>query len=67
MKIKLKTLVVGLALMIPALSKADQIFGDFKRLPDDIERGFSIGADFGLFELTGSQKARRTAQNPGSN
>lgn len=44
---------------------ADQLFGDFKRLPDDIERGFSVSADFGMFYITGDQSERRTASSPG--
>ncbi len=59
---KLALIVLGICFVLPTLARADQIFGEFKRLPDDIERGFSIGADFGAFFLTGD---RRTAQNPG--
>lgn len=62
MKKTLASFILGLTLLSPALSHADQIFGDFKRLPDDIERGFSMGADFGALFLTGD---RGTAQNPG--
>ncbi len=62
MKKIISTLVLGLTLALPAISHADQIFGDFKRLPDDIERGFSVGADFGGLYLFGDT---RTAQNPG--
>lgn len=62
MKNKLASIILGITLLIPAVSKADQIFGDFKRLPDDIERGFSMGADFGFWIANGE---RRTAQNPG--
>jgi|JI10StandDraft_1071094.scaffolds.fasta_scaffold921462_1 hypothetical protein len=62
MKKKLASVILGISLLCPALSHADQIFGDFKRLPDDIERGFSMGADFGGLFLTGD---KRTAQNPG--
>lgn len=57
-----KSLILVLILVLPGLARADQIFGDFKRLPDDIEQGFSVGADFGSIFLTGE---RRTAQNPG--
>ena len=62
MKKKIATIVLGMTMLVPALSHADQIFGDFKRLPDDIERGFSMGADFGVLFTNGE---RRTAQNPG--
>jgi hypothetical protein len=62
MKMKLASIVLGMSLLVPAFAKADQIFGDFKRLPDDIEKGFSVGADFGVLWLTGNV---RTAQNPG--
>lgn len=62
MKKIMKPLILGLILILPGLARADQIFGDFKRLPDDIEQGFSVGADFGSILLTGE---RRTAQNPG--
>ena len=62
MRKTLVSIVLGFTLLVPAVSNADQIFGDFKRLPDDIERGFSMGADFGTLFLTGD---RRTAQNPG--
>ena len=59
-----KTFRIFLLLMFvaPLGARADQIFGDFKRLPDDVERGFSIGGDFGSLFLTGDS---RTAQNPG--
>jgi len=40
---------------------ADNLFGEFKRVPDTIERGFSVGADFGLLFITGDTKAT----NPG--
>ncbi|MEZ4703802.1 MAG: adventurous gliding motility protein CglE [Bdellovibrionota bacterium] len=46
-------------------SQADQLFGDFKRLPDEIERGFSIGADFGFHNILGDNLGRRSAANPG--
>ena len=62
MKMKIASIVLGLSLLAPAFAHADQIFGDFKRLPDDVERGFSVGADFGALFLTGD---KRTAQNPG--
>lgn len=62
MKKIIASIVIGLTLTVPALSHADQIFGDFKRLPDDIERGFSMGADFGGLYLFGD---KRTATNPG--
>ncbi|MCB0272979.1 MAG: hypothetical protein KDD46_08185 [Bdellovibrionales bacterium] len=57
---KIALIILLVATIQPAF--ADQLFGDFKRLPDDIERGFSVSADVGLFALTGN---RRTAQNPG--
>jgi hypothetical protein len=38
----------------------DSLFGEFKRLPDDIERGFSLGADFGVLFLTND-----IVKNPG--
>ncbi|MFH1018260.1 MAG: hypothetical protein V1798_08785 [Pseudomonadota bacterium] len=44
--------------------RADSIFGEFKRLPDKIERGFSVGFDFGLMFLTGE---KQSATNPGFN
>lgn len=62
MKKTIATLILGLTFLLPGHAKADQIFGDFKRLPDDIEQGFSMGADFGSLFLTGD---KRTAQNPG--
>ncbi len=62
MKKKSALLILAFSLLVPTLGKADQIFGDFKRLPDDIEKGFSMGADFGSIILTGE---KRTAQNPG--
>ncbi len=55
-----------IALLICSLfslsAHADQLFGDFKRLEDDKERGFSIGADIGMLNLTGRTLS---AQNPG--
>jgi|GEM_PF-5792124 len=51
-----------LSLALTGSIKADQIFGDFKRLPDEIERGFSTSGDIGVFVLTGQP---RTATNPG--
>ncbi len=41
---------------------ADNIFGEFQRLPDAIERGFSVGGDFGFNIFTGN---RQSASNPG--
>ena len=57
---KLLLLMLLTTLTIPA--HADQIFGDFKRQKDEIERGFSASADLGVFTITGK---RRTATNPG--
>jgi hypothetical protein len=62
MKNKLASIILGITILCPVFSYADQIFGDFKRLPDEIERGFSMGADFGGLFLDGDT---RTAQNPG--
>ena len=41
---------------------ADNLFGEFQRLPDQIERGFSVGGDFGLLFIT---QNRGSAVNPG--
>lgn len=46
----------------PGQGSADELFGEFQRLPDEIERGFSIGADFGLLFVT---QQRGTIKNPG--
>ena len=62
MKKTIASVILGISLLTPFASHADQIFGEFKRLPDDIERGFSVGADFGALFLTGD---KRTSQNPG--
>ncbi|MCB1198714.1 MAG: adventurous gliding motility protein CglE [Bdellovibrionota bacterium] len=51
-----------LLITISMAASADQIFGDFKRPKNDIERGFSASADMGMFNITGE---RRTATNPG--
>ncbi|MEZ4845802.1 MAG: hypothetical protein R2877_02210 [Bdellovibrionota bacterium] len=40
MKKTIASVILGLSLLTPFASHADQIFGDFKRLPDDIERDF---------------------------
>lgn len=59
----MKKLLLCLIITTFSLSAhADQIFGDFKRLPDEIERGFSVGADFGMMVLTSSP---RDVANPG--
>lgn len=43
-------------------AKAENLFGEFKRVPQEIEKGFGVGFDFGFFILTGE---RRSASNPG--
>ena len=53
-------------LLFSATSHADNIFGEFKRVPDVIERGFSVGFDFGFLFLT-KQPPSTTATNPGFN
>ena len=58
--------VVVAALLASGSSRADNLFGEFKRIPDQIERGFSIGFDFGLLTLMG-QPRTTSAQNPGFN
>jgi hypothetical protein len=45
-------------------ARADSLFGEYKRLPDQIERGFTLGADFGLMFLLGD---KLTAKSPGFN
>ncbi len=55
------TFILAMAWAIPN-AQADNIFGEFKRLPDEIERGFSLGFDFGALFFTGE---KRTVQNPG--
>jgi hypothetical protein len=60
-----KTLLTLMALSIwvsPLRAGADELFGEFQRLPDAIERGFSLGTDFGLLYVT---KDRRSTVNPG--
>lgn len=57
-------LLVGLFLIVGFQnSYAENLFGEFKRLPDEIERGFSVGVDFGVYLVTGSNK--RSLSNPG--
>ena len=51
-----------LIFLFAATAQADNLFGEFKRVPDDIERGFYVGGDFGLNFFTGN---KRSAQNPG--
>ncbi|MCB0327776.1 MAG: hypothetical protein KDD52_09195 [Bdellovibrionales bacterium] len=59
-------IILGFAFSFaPLPSHADQLFGDFKRLPDEVERGFYIGADFGFFNVLGDDLGRRSAINPG--
>ncbi|MFH1263353.1 MAG: adventurous gliding motility protein CglE [Pseudomonadota bacterium] len=50
---------------IPARSSADDLFGEFQRLPDAVERGFSMGADFGFLVITGGKAAVGGVTNPG--
>lgn len=59
MKSRILSLVIGLGVV--GTAGADNLFGEFKRVPDTIERGFYMGADFGIFTLTGDTKAT----NPG--
>ena len=59
MKRRILSLMVVLGSI--ASARADNLFGEFNRVPDSIERGFSIGTDFGVFVLTGDTKA----SNPG--
>lgn len=58
-------LVLGLACLSSA--QADSLFGEFQRLPTVLERGFSIGADFGLLYMTGTDPNTdgKTVLNPG--
>jgi hypothetical protein len=55
-------LLVSLVWIAPQKASADTLFGEFQRLPDEIERGFSIGADFGLLFFT---QDRGPVKNPG--
>jgi len=53
---------VAFSLVFSQKAYSDNLFGEFKRLPDQIERGLSIGADFGFFYLTGQ---KGSVSNPG--
>ncbi|MCB0308659.1 MAG: hypothetical protein KDD48_04755 [Bdellovibrionales bacterium] len=57
---KRKLGLIGIIFLL-GVSKGDNLFGEFERVPDTIERGFSIGADFGPLFITGDTKA----SNPG--
>jgi len=50
-------------------AQAESLFGEFRRLPNTIERGFTSGADFGPLLLYGSAVNKgfpgRTLVNPG--
>jgi hypothetical protein len=61
-KRNLWVLVTLFTLAFPFPGRADTLFGEFQRLPDEIERGFSIGADFGLLTYVGDKGA---IKNPG--
>ncbi len=64
----MKKTVLALCLFC-SLAKADTLFGEFNRVPNEIERGFSIGADFGPMFFTNTSAnpldAGRTVTNPG--
>lgn len=55
------TLITLVLALLPLRAQADNLFGEFQRLPDDIERGFSLGADFGLQFVQG----HKDLKNPG--
>lgn len=57
----MRKILMSLIVAISLQASADNLFGEFKRVPDEIERGFSIGADFGLFFVNGDT----AATNPG--
>lgn len=62
----MRAMVFTLGLLtLPGWARADNIFGDFQRLPDEIEQGFSLGFDFGLLYLTGQSNLNTSAANPG--
>src|SRR5580765_7677645 len=61
---KMKKILIILMLVSPLTSKADNIFGEFKRVPDVIERGFYLGFDFG-FDFIAQQPVTTSAANPG--
>jgi hypothetical protein len=66
---KIRLVLLAISVLTAGLStsaRADNIFGEFKRLPDAIERGFSVGFDFGLLFIT-DQPSFTTAENPGFN
>ena len=66
MKRRKKYWLAGVYFLILSLgftdARSDELFGEFQRLPDQIERGFSIGFDFGLAFLT---QESRSVSNPG--
>ncbi|HLG19234.1 MAG TPA: adventurous gliding motility protein CglE [Bdellovibrionota bacterium] len=62
MKKVLLALACLIVLCFPRMGRGDELFGEFQRLPDQVERGFSVGFDFGLLFFTGEA---RTAKNPG--
>lgn len=57
-----KIILICICSFFPLASQADQLFGDFKRLEDNKERGFSISSDIGMLGLTGRTLS---AQSPG--
>ncbi|HMQ10959.1 MAG TPA: adventurous gliding motility protein CglE [Oligoflexia bacterium] len=63
--------VISLIVMFIATSQlpAENLFGEFRRLPDEIEKGFYIGADVGISILNGAVDGTAPAEtttNPGT-
>lgn len=61
--------LIACTLLMTSHAKAESIFGEFQRLPETIEKGITLGSDFGVLILSGDAVNKgqpgKTVTNPG--